>query len=144
MELAKQCQKIKQTNNTAKTGVAGGPRTCIHEQVNTTNAQENDKKKVETIKSAGVRKVAKRGNDIKIAGEQQKRTGRQNKQHNTQPQYPQARSKKQADGNSSKLGGTGNFYPRKSVTTKQCTIGISKTVCLTNTKAKSTGEKPNT
>ena len=86
--------------------------TCIHKQVNTTNAQENNKKKVETIKSAGVRKVAKRGNDIKIAGEQQKRTGRQNKQHNTQPQYPQARSKKQADGNSSKLGGTGNFYPR--------------------------------
>ena len=54
--------------------------------------------------------MTKRGNNIKKSGgKQQKRTRRQNTQHNTHPQYPQTRSKNESDGNSSKLRGTGNF-----------------------------------
>ena len=83
--------------------------TCIHKQVRR-QTRKRQQEKVEISKTTGVRKVTKRGNNIKKSGgKQQKRTRRQNTQHNTHPQYPQTRSKNESDGNSSKLRGTGNF-----------------------------------
>ena len=107
-------------------GVAGGQHVFIN-RPDDKRARDN-KKKVEIIKSTGVRKVAKRGNNIKIAGENSKRE-QEDRTRNTTLSHnnpkPEARKKQTETAANCAERGT---LAAKICHIKTVQIGINKTV----------------